>query len=494
MASFFMAPAHLGRRQSSRNSARVRLEPLIIGSAVEGCAVPRIPLSSWRRTLVVALAALTLCAAGSAALAADAATPEARVIVKYRAQADVLRQQALAAGSASSGATGQLRGAAVLGARLGLVLRDGHGLGGRMQLLQASGLNSSELAARLGSDAAVEWAVPDQRRRALVAPNDPLYGDNLSSVTPASGQWYLRAPSGDRVAALNVEAAWNTTRGLASIVVAVLDTGVRLDHPDLAGRLLPGHDFVSDPVSANDGDGVDADPSDPGDWVAAEDVASGAALAGCSLSNSSWHGTQTAGLIAAAADNGIGMAGTAPGAGVVPVRVLGKCGGYDSDIIAGMRWAAGLDTSRPNPNPAKVINLSLGSADTLGNGCLAYQDTLAELQTLGVVVVAAAGNDGLATGVPAKCSGVIGVAGVRHTGTKVGYSNLGPEVTIAAPAGNCVNSTGACLYPILSTSNDGTTVPGNPIYSDGIHFAVGTSFSAPLVSGTVALMLAANPA
>ncbi|HSI60265.1 MAG TPA: S8 family peptidase, partial [Ideonella sp.] len=325
---------------------------------------------------------------------------------------------------------------------------------------------------------------------ALAAPNDPLYEPDQTTTTPVVGQWYLREPAGTVPASIDVETAWSNSTG-NGVVIAMLDTGVRSSHPDLAGQLLSGYDFIADVATANDGNGRDADPGDPGDWITAAESASGT-FKDCDESDSSWHGTQTAGLAAAATDNGVGMAGVARGAKLLPVRVLGKCGGFDSDIIDGMRWAAGFSVSgvTTNPNPARVINLSLGSAGTCS---AAYQEVVAELTAAGVVVVAAAGNDGLAVGVPANCSGVIGVAGVRHAGTKVGYSSLGPQVTISAPAGNCVNETGECVYALLTTVDTGTRSPVAAGYTDGFNASVGTSFSSPLVAGTVALMLSANP-
>jgi serine protease len=254
--------------------------------------------------------------------------------------------------------------------------------------------------------------------------------------------------------------------------------------------------MIADPVIANDGNGRDADASDPGDWVTAAEAATvGGPFEDCEEASSSWHGTMVSGLIAAATDNLNGMASVGWNVRVLPVRVLGKCFGWDSDIVAGMRWAAGLAVPGlpANPNPARVLNLSLGGEGPCDGP---YPGVLDELAAAGVTVVASAGNSaGHAVSVPANCPGVIGVAGLRHIGTKVGFSDLGPEIAIAAPAGNCVNTSGACLYPILTTTNAGTMGPIalNEGYTSGTQPSVGTSFSAPLVAGTAALMLSARP-
>jgi serine protease len=405
----------------------------------------------------------------------------ARVIVQYKAQGALMKQPL-------AWRDGQRvpQHAATLALRHGLPLSDGFAIDGRTQVLHAQGLSSRQLAARLAADPEVDYAVPDERRRPLSVPNDPLYAGG-AGVSPAAGQWYLRAPDAVRVSAINAVGAWNWTVGSAAIVVAVLDTGVRFEHPDLTQVLLPGYDFVADLGDARDGNGRDADASDPGDWSTAGQCGAGEPAAA-----SSWHGTKMAGLVGAQTDNGIGMASVGRGVRVQPVRVLGPCGGYDSDIIAGMLWAGGL-TSVPvaNPTPARVINLSLGSA---GACSAAYRDAVSRLVAAGVVVVAAAGNEeGLAVGTPANCPGVIAVAAVRHAGSKVGFSSIGPEVAISAPGGNCVNLTGECVYPILTTSNAGTQGPGASTYTTGADYSVGTSFATPLVAGVAALMLSANP-
>ena len=405
------------------------------------------------------------------AVVADEDPNNARVIVKYR------DGSALAQLAASAGRT---QHASRLATRLALPIADGRPLGPHTQGLQARGLSSRQLVARLAAQPDVEWAAVDQRRTITgVVPNDPYYRAGQTSITPAVGQWYLRAPDSTALAAINAEGAWAISTGSASITVAVVDTGVRFDHPDLAGKLWPGYDFVRS-SNSNDGGGPDADASDPGDWTTSTNT--------CGASNSSWHGTQVAGLIGAASDNNLGMASAGRNVMVLPVRVLGQCGGFDSDIQAGMLWAAGL-SSIANPHPAQVINLSLGSASACGS----YQPVIDQLVAAGVTVVVAAGNGtGLAVNAPANCSGVIAVAGLRHAGTKVGYSNLGPQVALAAPAGNCINETGLCLYPLLTTVNAGLTTPGANTYSDSSKSSLGTSFASPLVAATAGLMLSVD--
>jgi serine protease len=393
-------------------------------------------------------------------------------------------------------------------------MQDGHVLGERMQALRGQGMNSSALAAKLRLQDDVEWAVVDERRYISAAPNDPYYGPNQVAITPAVGQWYLRKPdaalassTSTVVSSIDSEAAWALTTGSASVTVAVLDTGVLFDHPDLGraasgGKLWPGYDFVSGGtgIATNDGNGIDPDASDPGDYTTSTSCGPGTVV-----DSSSWHGTQTAGLVGAATDNATGIASLGRNTMVLPVRVLGPCGGTDSDIIAAMYWAAGINLPgtatnyatyagiSANLHPAKVISMSLGAPTACPPS---YNEVFAALAAAQVTVVVAAGNNstgGIAVEAPANCSGAIAVAGLRNVGTKVGFSDLGPEVAIAAPGGNCVNSSGACLYPMMSTTNTGTTTPLLNTYSDSKNYALGTSFSAPLVAGTIALMLAIDP-
>jgi serine protease len=425
------------------------------------------------------LASLVLALSAAPASAADAA----RVIVKFKTSTTA---QAMSAASGTQAATHH---AQALSQRTGLALTDGRVINSRLQVVRAAGLSSAQLAARLAKESDVEYAVVDERRHAAAAPNDTLYAAGQAATTPAVGQWYLRAPTSTVLSAINAEGAWTQTTG-AGVVVAVLDTGVRFEHPDLAMKLYPGYDFVSDADVSNDGDARDSNAADPGDWVTSAE-----ATADCTAEDSSWHGTQTAGLIGAAANNGIGMAGAGGDVMILPLRVLGRCGGFDSDIMAAMLWAVGQTVSGvpANTHPAKVLNLSLGSAPD-SSGCpQSYVDTIKAVNDAGAVVVVSAGNDGLAVNMPAACAGAIAVAGVRHAGTKVGFSSLGPQVAISAPAGNCVVTTGPCQYALLTTTDSGTTVPASSTYSDASKPSVGTSFSAPLVAGTAALMFSAKP-
>jgi serine protease len=448
-----------------------------------------------------------------------AAAPElaARVIVAYRRDAQVTRQHPWSPGALrrESGAVLQRR-ADALAAHAGRALVSGRAVGRRAQVVRAAGVSSQALAQRLASHPDVAWVAIDGWRRAFTAPNDGYYAAGPAVVSgsggPEVGQWYLRQPDATFVAAINAETAWSRSTG-QGVVVAVLDTGVRFDHPDLGGsRLLQGYDMVRDAAAANDGDGGrDSDASDPGDFITEAEANTvggpffGGAPRHCAdydpltrryrAVDSSWHGTEVVGLLGAVTNNGFGIAGVAHGAQILPVRVLGKCGGYDSDIQAGIYWAAGIEQPGlpANPTPARVINLSLGGAGTCSQD---YQDAIDEVTARGVVVVAAAGNSASdSVGTPANCQRVIAVTGLRHAGTKVGFSALGPQIAIAAPGGNCVNiqSGQPCLYPLLTTTNLGLAQPGASGFTDSFRISVGTSFSAPLVSGAAAMILSLRP-
>jgi serine protease len=422
--------------------------------------------------LFTCLAALCI---GLLSTAVQAGPPqfEARVIVKFREDSTELKR-AQAYERAQS-----------LSSRLGLALKSVHEPAPGIQVLRTSGMNSEELARRMSVLQDVDYAVPDRMKRVKAIPNDPLY----------PGQWYLQAV---QPAALNAVSAWDKLIGATGPVVAVIDTGIRPDHPDLAAKILPGYDFISEIPNAGDGDGRDSDPSDPGDYIDAQDLSNNALMdlcgAGTQISDSSWHGTRVSGIVAASSNNAEGIAGLSRNGRILPLRVMGKCGGYDSDIIAAMRWAAGLSVPGvpANANPARIINLSLAGPGTCST---AYKQAISEINAKGVVIVAAAGNETSPVEEPANCPGVLAVAGLRHVGTKVGYSSLGKEVGISAPAGNCVNTDPGqeCLYPINTTTNLGLTVPAVNGYTDGYNFSVGTSFSAPLVAGAAALMLEVHP-
>ncbi len=408
--------------------------------------------------------------------------PTGRVLVQ-------LAPAAVAHETADHG-TGRL---SLVASRAGIALARSRPLTPRLHVVYLAHVqHGAELADTLDAlrgDSEVVQAEPDRRKHALAIPSD----------TDFPNQWYWTSA---HPAAVNMEAAWDITTGSTGTVIAVLDTGVRFDHPDLGrassgGRLLAGYDFVGPDaagtfLTANDGDGWDPDPSDPGDWVSKTDL-NQSVFASCTVTDSSWHGTRTAGLIGAITNNALGIAGGTWKPWLVPVRVLGKCGGFDSDIQAGMLWAGGISVAGapPNPYPANIENLSLGGTSACGT----YQPVIDELTAQGVLVVVSAGNDGKSVGSPANCNGVVAVAGLRHVGTKVGYSDLGPEITLSAPAGNCgdafVNG-GPCLYSIDTTINLGTTTPGVNSYTDQTNANLGTSFSAPIVTAIAALMHAEN--
>lgn len=358
-----------------------------------------------------------------------------------------------------------------------------------VQPLRGQALQDAVRRVRLHPD--VAWVEPNVLLRRL---------DTLANDPDFSLQWALQTVQTGGVAALNLPPAWDLTRGQSGITVAVLDSGI-LPHPDLAGRVLPGHDFISELPFAGDGNGRDADPTDPGDWVSlsGNDPAvqqlvdaglCGDFSSGAQRDPSSWHGTFIAGQIAAATNNGLGIAGVTWAGSVLPVRVAGKCGAFLADLLDGMRWAAGLSVSGAplNPHPARVINLSFGGDASCGLNP-AYQNTLDEVTARGSLVVVAAGNTANQLTRPADCQRVLSVGAVRRDGLKTVYSSYGPTLSLMAPGGSTEAGDNHLLY---STANSGQTTP----VPDDNHFdrKQGTSFAAPWASGVVALMLAQNPA
>ena len=318
------------------------------------------------------------------------------------------------------------------------------------------------IAAQLAALPEVEYAEPDYIMRTLqvrVFPNDPLFWQ----------QWHYVGPIGIRL-----PLAWGITTGSSSTVVAVIDTG-HSQHTDLHNRFIGGYDFVSDIWRANDGDGRDPIPLDPGDWCFDHE-------------ESSWHGTHVAGTIGANTNNGIGVAGVNWNTRMLSVRVLGRCGrGALSDVIDGMRWAAGLSVPAVPRNsfPAKVLNMSLGGSSPTCPTSL--QSAITQINIAGSIIVVAAGNENrdASSVFPANCEGVITVGATNRVGARAPYSNYGNHVDVSAPGGGYVNM-------VLSTVNLGVQ---RPLFSNGDGYAQrpGTSMAAPHVAGVVSLMVGLRP-
>ncbi|WP_147021119.1 S8 family serine peptidase [Meiothermus granaticius] len=284
----------------------------------------------------------------------------------------------------------------------------------------------------------VEYAQPNFILRPQATPNDPRFPD----------QWNLPA--------INVPAAWDLTKGSASVVVAVLDTGIVSSHEDLSSKLVPGYNFISD---SNNGGPRGPNP---------EDTDTGG----------EFHGTHVAGIIGAATNNAKGIAAVGWNTRILPVRVISANGGTTADIIDGLRWAAGLAVSGVpnNPNPAAILNLSLGGPGRCSDSP-ALQSAINDALGQGAILTVAAGNSSVdaTTFTPASCSGVITVGATDRNGNRASYSNTGPRIDLMAPGGDASNG-------ILSTINN-----------NSYGFLAGTSQAAPHVAGVIALMKAIKP-
>lgn len=334
---------------------------------------------------------------------------------------------------------------------------------------------AGEIAARLQADPSVSFAEPVGRFEAQLEPNDTFY----------ALQWhYFEALGG-----VNLPPAWNVTTGSQGIVIAVLDSGVLFNHPDLTGRVLAGYDFVSSTTKSNDGGGRDGDPTDPGDWATA-----GFCGSGQPATASKWHGTHVTGTIAASSANGSGVAGVNWISPVLPVRVLGRCGGDWADLADAIRWAAGLTVpgAPANAYPARVINMSLGGQSSCPQ---AVQEAITAAVASGSVVVVAAGNESSPASqfAPGNCAGVIAVHANSRSGGYAPYSNYGAPIDVSAPGGDTSYSYsgpyGTLVYDgVLSLGDAGATSASSP----GFYYKEGTSMAAPHVSGVASLVLSVN--
>lgn len=331
-----------------------------------------------------------------------------------------------------------------------------------------------------GNDGATDQTLADR----TVATVLPFQGDESEPSDPRRDQQWSFFDTTHYKGAAALFAAQPHSLGINSVIVAVVDSGVMLEHEDL--QVAPGYDFVSVARVANDGDGRDDDPSDPGDWVTAEEITTDPISDGCGATPSKWHGTAVSGIIGAISNNQRGISGGAPSVLLLPVRVTGKCGGYINDLVDGVRWAAGLPVNGAprNHNPARIINLSVGFP---GECPAALQSAINDATSAGAILVAAATNSGAVLDehpqAPANCNQVITVGAVLRNGNLAYYSARGHDVSLLAPGGSAADG-------IITTQNNSTTTPSA---ESGYGFHFGTSMAAAHVSAALATLLTIEP-
>ena len=449
--------------------------PIVDDDADGGSLMVRLrtPAAPGNHRRGASAAAAPAGASGAASAAALGVVEEAMQRAGVRAAASSPGAQRRTAGAASPAMQGSARHVRTLAVGAALIQLPGVRDPGDLQ----------RVADELSRDQRVAYAVVDRRRRAYALspklreyiPDDPYY----------VLQWHWHDPVGG-IGAAN---AWPLSRG-QGVVVAVLDTGILPDHPDLANsRLLPGYDFIrSSAVSRRPGFGRAPGALDRGDWQGADECE-----ADPRANASSWHGTHVASAIVESTGNALGMSGLAPGATLLPVRVLGRCGGADSDIVDAIVWASGghVEGVPDNEQPAEVVNLSLGDVGT----CPApYQEAIDGALARGALVVAAAGNatERASDYAPGNCRGVVTVGATRAGGEAAPYSNHGPGVDLAAPGGDDEGGDGPLRGGIWQASYSGPSTPtsGQYIYKG----QTGTSMAAPQVAATAALVQSARVA